>query len=426
MTGLRLAGRHDAIDAVVRVPGSKSVANRALVCAALVPGGGISTVEGVPDGDDCEAMMDALRICGAVDGPRIHGGCVPGEATRFDARLAGTTSRFLTAVGALSTGGVVIDGDAPLRRRPMADLHEALRSLGATVESTEGPVGSLPVRVSSSGLHGGTVGVRGDVSSQFVSALMLLGPCLEGGLVLRIEGELVSRPYVEMTARVMTEFGAVVHVDDALISVAGGSYSARTYSVEPDFSSAAFPLLSLAHGHGTVRVPSLATARLQGDSVVLELLDRMGISVRVDGSDIVAHRPHGAPVRGVDVDLRDASDLVPALAVAACAASGTTRISGIGFIRGKESDRIADLVEGLRMLGAHAEAHGDGISVTGGRLGPHGMLRTHHDHRLAMAFSMAAAGGHTVELDDGDVVSKSWPGYFEDMHDVLGPFSERN
>jgi 3-phosphoshikimate 1-carboxyvinyltransferase len=259
------------------------------------------------------------------------------------------------------------------------------------------------------------------VSSQFVSALMLLGPCLEGGLNLHLEGELVSRPYVEMTARVMSDFGAVVTVDDAHISVPAGAYRPTRYTVEPDFSSAAFPLLSLAHGHGTVRVPSLASARLQGDSVVLELLGRMGISVREDGGDIVAHRPYGGPVRGVDVDLRDASDLVPALAVAACAASGVTRITGIGFIRGKESDRIADLVEGLRMLGAQATAHDDGISVTGGRVRSTGTLRTHHDHRLAMAFSMVAAGGHTVLLDDGDVVSKSWPGYFEAMKDVLGP-----
>lgn len=423
MTGLVLHGRTGAIDATVAVPGSKSVANRALVCAALVPEGGISSVEGVPDGDDCEAMLDALRLCGALDGSDIHGGRVPGAAARFDARLAGTTSRFLTAVGTLSRDGVVIDGGASLRRRPMSDLHDALRSLGATVESTEGPTGTLPVRVSSSGLRGGTIKIRGDVSSQFLSALMLVGPCIRGGLELVVEGELVSRPYVEMTARVMSEFGASVAVAAGSITVADVPYRASRYRVEPDFSSAAFPLMALAHGHGTVRVPGLASARLQGDSAVLDLLSRMGVNVREEAGDIVAHRPVGSRVTGVDVDLRDASDLVPALAVAATAAVGTTRIRGVGFIRGKESDRISDLVEGLSMLGAEAVAHDDGLSVTGGSLRPSGVLRTHHDHRLAMAFALPAAGGHTVTLDDGDVVTKSWPGYFTVMEDVLGRWS---
>lgn len=420
MTRVVVRGSVGPVDAVVRVPGSKSVANRALLCAALADAGR-SVITNVPGGDDCEAMLDALRSAGCVapDGA-VLGGIFPGSPVGFSAGIAGTTSRFLTAAAALSREGIVIDGGEPLRRRPMADLHGALRALGAHVEDLGQP-GHLPVRVARGALSGGSVRVRGDVSSQFVSALMLVGPRVDGGLVISVEGELVSRPYVEMTASVMRSFGATVAVDDSGISVAQGAYAACAYRVEPDFSSAAFPVMAMAFTEGSVTVRDLRMARMQGDSFILEIARAMGLEVDVLGDDIRVTRRPGSELRPVDIDLRDASDLVPAVVTACTAIRGTSMLRGIGFIRTKESDRLGDLAAELNAAGARVIEHDDALEVRGGQLptAPHEFC-THHDHRLAMAFAMVAAGGGTAAIDDDSVVSKSWPGYFSDMSGLLG------
>ncbi|MFM1789849.1 MAG: 3-phosphoshikimate 1-carboxyvinyltransferase [Actinomycetota bacterium] len=418
----RVSGAAGPIDAVVSVPGSKSVANRALMCAALVADSGASHVRNVPGGDDCVAMANALVMCGAMRGDTITGGIFPGAAERLDAGIAGTTSRFLTAAAALSNRGIVIDGGEPLRRRPMADLHDALRRLGATVEQVDGSLpGHLPVVVKGGHLGSGAVSVRGDVSSQFVSALMLLAPRLPDGLVIEVIGDLVSRPYVEMTASVMADFGASVSVSRGQIIVKPGRYVATDYLVEPDYSSAAFPLMALAFSPGTVKVPGLRSARLQGDSYVLDIARQMGLEVSIDGDDVVVRRGSGAQLRAVNVNLADASDLVPAVAVACTAISGRSTITGVGFIRAKESDRLGDLAAELNSVGSSVTVEDDGLSIHGGTpLRPVRPLATHHDHRLAMAFALMALGGQDVDIIDADVVSKSWPSYFADMSCVLG------
>ncbi|MFM7263189.1 MAG: 3-phosphoshikimate 1-carboxyvinyltransferase [Acidimicrobiales bacterium] len=421
MTTLHLPGRRGPVDAIVSVPGSKSVANRALVCAALAPEGN-SHVSNVPGGDDCAAMLAALDGSGCLlsDGA-VRGGVFPGGATVFDAGLAGTTSRFLLAAAALSGDGIVVDGGEPLRHRPMSDLLDALRTLGVRVEEMAEP-GHLPVRVSSGPrIAGGEARVRGDVSSQFISALMLVAPRFASGLTIAVDGELVSAPYVEMTAEVMRSFGAEVHVADRTISVAGGGYRCTDYVVEPDFSSAAFPLMALAFTDGRVRVRNLGLARLQGDSRVLEVARAMGLSVTEHGDDIVVERLPGTHLSPVNLDLRDASDLVPAVAVACAAIAGRSTISGVGFIRNKESNRITDLVACLAGIGVEATETDDGLKVTGGSaISCRAAVQTHHDHRLAMAFALPAAGAVPVTIDDPGVVSKSWPSYFADMAGVLG------
>ena len=417
------------LDAVVHVPGSKSVANRALVCAALAPPGSVSTLENVPGGDDCAAMVAALLLCGAWEDGAVKGGVFPGSAGRFDAGLAGTTSRFLTAAACLSPSGVTIDGGAPLRRRPMADLHDALVRLGAEVSPVEGArAGHLPVRVTRGALRGGTVQVRGDVSSQFVSALMLLAPRLDGGLHIDIDGPLVSRPYVEMTARVMSSFGADVTLGEDSIDVADSPYHPARYVVEPDFSSAAFPVMALAFREGRVVLPGLARATLQGDSLVLEIATAMGMTVRTEGQDVIVSRVQGSVLRAVSFDLSDASDLVPAVAVACTNIAGTSSISGVGFIRGKESDRLGDLADELGKAGCSVAVEEDGLSIAGVEGGPpcDRPLATHHDHRLAMAFALLALGRGGCTVDDPGVVSKSWPDYFSDMSGVLGAVSGLN
>ena len=422
MTVVRLSGPRGAVDAVVPVPGSKSVANRALMCAGLVAEAGESHVRGVPGGDDCAAMVDALMRCGAIRGDSVLGGTFPRGAEAFDAGIAGTTSRFLTAAASLSVSGITIDGGEPLRRRPMADLHTALRDLGAHVEPVDGAApGHLPVRVSGGDLPGGSVSVRGDVSSQFISALMLVAPRMRDGLVIEVVGDLISRPYVEMTAEVMRRFGADVSVSDRAIRVSPVAYRPTDYQVEPDFSSAAFPVMALAFVTGRVVVPGLGTALLQGDSYVLDVARMMGLVVSSEGDNIVASRSAGTVLSPVNVNLSDASDLVPAVAVACTAIPGRSTITGVGFIRAKESDRLGDLAAEMNSAGASVRVDEDGLTIDGGTaLRPVRPFATHHDHRLAMAFSLPAACGQHIEIADAEVVSKSWPTFFADMSGVLG------
>ncbi len=423
---LQISGRTGPIEAVVDVPSSKSVANRMLVCALLAEGE--STIAGLPDGDDVTALLQALtassRCTVAGDTVVVTGGSARGPLLPdvVDCRLAGTTSRFLTAVAALSDRPVTIDGGMRLRERPMADLHDALVALGATVEPL-GSVGHLPVRVSRGSLAGGSVAVRGDASSQFLSALMLVGPSIPGGLTIDVLGELVSRPYVEMTAAVMAMFGIAVELGDGTVRVPPGAYVPAVVAVEPDHSSAAFPIAAVLVSGGSVTIPRLGKARLQGDEEMLEIAASMGARVERD-DDVtvtVAVGADGRPsTKGIDVNMASCSDLVPAVAVAALFAGGTTRITGVGFIRNKESDRLGDLAEEIRRGGGQVTVDADGLSIEPSRLGA-ATYATHDDHRLAMALSLVSLSGVDVNLDDAAVVTKSWPDYFGAMGNVLGP-----
>lgn len=411
------------IDAVVRVPGSKSVANRALVCAMLADGS--SMVSGLPDGDDVAAVLDVLDEARSLhrissDTVVVNGSSEPRLPGIIDARLAGTSSRFLTAVAALVEGTTVVDGGEPLRTRPMQDLHLALAALGARIEPL-GDEGCLPVAVSKADMSGGEVAVRGDVSSQFISALMLIGPVLEGGLRITVEGPLVSRSYVEMTARVMRSFGARVDVSPDSMEIRGSGYVATDYVVEPDHSSAAFPLCALLLREGRIRIPDLVRSARQGDAALLDILRRAGVRVVEDGDDIVATREAG-PLRGVgSIDMSDCSDLVPAVAVGLAVCGGDSVIDGVGFIRRKESNRIDDLVRQLVACGGSARALEDGIAIKGVDTLVQADVETLHDHRIAMAFALVALSAGAVSIDDESVVTKSWPSYFPDMSDILGP-----
>jgi 3-phosphoshikimate 1-carboxyvinyltransferase len=419
------------LDCEVPVPGSKSIANRALVCAALA--GNDTTVFGVPDGDDAQALIESLRRLGVtISDEGVANG---GETLRFvtaldldasdtvllDARLAGTTSRFLTALCALRDGTAVIDGLEALRRRPMADLHDALRGLGAHVLPMEFP-GHLPVEVSKSGVRGGEVEIDGSVSSQFTTALLLIAPYLRGGLRVVVTGSRVSDSYLLMTARVMAQFGADVVVTETRrgleIGVGEGAYVPCAYRVEADASSASYPLAMAAVCGGAVTVPGLNADSLQGDVGFARILEQMGCDVEW-GSDSVTVRRHlERPLRGIDIDLVDMSDLVPSVAVVALFAGETTRIRGVGFIRHKESDRLGDLAAELEKCGARIAVMDDGLVIDPAPM--HGArLDTHHDHRLAMAFAVLGARVPGVEIEDPNVVTKSWPGYWAIRESML-------
>lgn len=418
----RRVRRSGPVDAVVPVPGSKSIANRALVCAALASGR--SELTNVPDGDDSEAMMSCLRELGLrveLAGDRVSidgiGTGWSAEPRRLHAALAGTTSRFVTGMAALGSGPITIDGDPPLRRRPFGPLLEALVELGVTV-TPHRAAGHLPVTVTGPPTSG-DVAMRGDVSSQYVTALMLIGPLLPGGLRLTLTTPLVSRPYVELTEAVMAWFGvgsASVAADH--VTVGPGEYRAAEVAVEPDASSASYPLAVAAVAGGTITVPGLGSGALQGDARFADLLAEMGCGVvRGDGGVTVTG---GGALRGIDVDMADISDLVPTVAVVAACAATPSRIRGVGFIRAKESDRLGDLTRELQAAGVDIDETADGLLIrpSGHRLRA-ARLGTHHDHRLAMAFAVLGAVVGGIEVEDPGVVSKSWPGFW-DAFEALG------
>ena len=422
MTTVVLRPNDGPIDAVVPVPGSKSIANRALVCAMLSKEA--SRISGVPTGDDARVVLDVIRDSGRSI-TNLGNEVIIGETSTLqfpgivDAVLAGTSSRFLTAVAALFDTTSIIDGAEVLRSRPMADLHEALGSLGAEV-SHLGEVGHLPVSISRGSLSGGDIHIAGNVSSQFISALMLIGPMLDEGLVVHVDGPLVSRSYVEMTAQVMKSFGASVTLDDSTITVSSGPYSGQDYEIEPDYSSAAFPLVAVTVREGRVVIPGLATATLQGDSEILPILEAMGLTRVVVGSDVSVSRTKSQAVLPLVMDMSDCSDLVPAVAVACCMASGESVLSGIGFIRNKESDRLGDLAKELNRAGGNVIVEPDGLRISGPCTWNSVVFDSHHDHRMAMALSLLSLCVAGVEVDSPEVVTKSWPSFFVDMAPILG------
>lgn len=419
------------LDAVVRLPGSKSLTNRALVCAALARGH--SVLEGVLLADDTEAMLDGLRRLGipiTVDTAASRatvegcGGALPSRAAgaRLDARLSGTTSRFLLPVLGLGPGPIRLDGAPPLRARPMEDGIAALRALGAEVRE-EGEPGHLPVVVRggvSPAEPGAAVGgtpvelvVKGDASSQFLSGLLMVAPALPTGLRVRVGGRLVSRPYVDMTAAVMRAFGAAATTGtsdgERTWVVAPGGYTAATYPVEPDASAASYFFAAAAICGGRVTVDGLGKDSLQGDLAFVDLLERMGC--RVERGATATTVEGTGPLAGIDADLADLSDTAPTLAAVAVFARSPTRLRGIGFIRAKETDRVGNVVRELRRCGIEAEEEDDGLLVRPGTPHP-ARVETYRDHRMAMSFALLGLRSPGIEIADPGCVAKTFPGYW--------------
>jgi 3-phosphoshikimate 1-carboxyvinyltransferase len=412
-----VAVKSGALDAVATVPGSKSIAHRALVCAALARGD--STITGLPDGDDTQAMLQGLNMLGAafsLDGADAHVErsidleCT--DAITVDANLAGTTARFLTAIGALRRGPVTVTGNASLRSRPMKDLHLALEQLGAGV-SWQDDKYCLPVTVQRGESYSHSVQVAADTSSQFVTSLMLIAPIFPDGLTIELTGEVISLPYIAMSASVMTSFGAHVRIaDNRIIVIDGGGYVGCQFAVEPDASSASYPFAAAAVVGGRVRVNGMRSNMLQGDSRFVDVLRQMGCQISEDQAGITVGRDPNRPLQGVDIDMSEISDLVPTLAIVAMFAKTPTRIRNVGFIRNKESDRIGDLACEMRGLGANVLEHEDGLEISPQALHG-GSCDTHHDHRIAMAFGVAGLKLPGVIIHQANVVSKSWPQFWE-------------
>jgi 3-phosphoshikimate 1-carboxyvinyltransferase len=419
-------------DATIVVPGSKSITNRALVCAALASGATI--LRGPGRSDDTEAMVDCIERLGAdvrwdaETGDLLVVGTAgvlrPGPM-ELETRLAGTTSRFVTALAALGQGRYRVDGQPALRARPMGGLHDALVALGTGI-TPEGEWGHLPVVVEASGLAGGRVAMAGDVSSQFVTALMLVAPAAAAGMEIELTTALVSRPYVAITAAVMAAFGVPdVEVRERLVRVAPARYRRADYTVEPDASSATYLWAAAAITGGRVSVPGFGPAPLQGDVAFVDLLTRMGAVAERSAAGITVTGT--GQLHGLDVDMADCSDTVPSLAAVAAFADSPTRIRGVGFIRAKETDRIGSLVAELRRCGVDAEDKSDGLVIRPRPDAVHGArVRTYDDHRMAMALALLGLRVPGIEIDEPDVVVKSFPGYWSALGGLASPANVRD
>ncbi len=411
-------------DAEITVPGGRSVTNRALIAAALAPG--TSVLEDAGLSDDTEAMVDCLVALGAGmevdhDAARITvtgvAGAPRGPARLF-ARLSGTTARFVTPVAALAGAPVHVDAAPPMRARPMADLLDALGHLGVEI-TEEGEPGHLPVTVTGPPT-GQEVAVSGTTSSQFLSGLLLAGGARTQGLVVRRDTErLVSAPYVDMTRAVMAAFGvAVADGPDGSLVVPGGGYRAATYAVEPDAASAGYFLAAATMTGGRVRVPGLPSTALQADAALVDVLASMGATVRRDTAGTELTGPVPGPdgrvhLRGGTFDLTAFSDMAPTVAVLAALADDPVEVTGVGFIRRKETDRIAAPVAELRRAGVDASETDDGFVVRPAGSAPHGAtIETYDDHRMAMSFALLGLVVPGIEIRDPGCVAKTFPRYF--------------
>jgi 3-phosphoshikimate 1-carboxyvinyltransferase len=409
------------IDAVVVPPGSKSITNRALLAAALATG--TSTLRGVLFADDTEAMIDCVRSLGAVvslteNATTISvsgiGGDLSGCSSTFFARQSGTTARFLASVLALGDTPLRLDADDAMRRRPMNDVFAAIERLGVKV-SFDQVAGHLPAVVQGPIQGSGempVITIDASVSSQFTSGLLLAAPCMPEGLKIHIDGDVVSRPYLDMTITVMASFGVdVEQPDDRTFVVPTGGYLARDYEVEPDASAASYFFAAAAICGGTVRVDGLGSHSMQGDIRFVDVLADMGAKVVVDESSITVT---GVALHGVSADFSQISDTAQTAAAVAVFAEGPTTISGIGFIRKKETNRVAAVVSELRRLGVDATEDEDGFTVIPGPVHP-ATIETYDDHRMAMSMALIGYVISGVAISDPNCVRKTFPTYFEEM-----------
>jgi 3-phosphoshikimate 1-carboxyvinyltransferase len=408
----------------IRPPGSKSITNRALVCAAFADG--VSTLRGALDSEDTRVMIESLARLGIEvksrdDGQILEIAGASGQIPALEAELfcanSGTTIRFLTALATLGHGSFRLDGVERMRERPIGDLIDALAQLGAHVAS-ENDDRCPPVIVHANGLRGGVANVRGDISSQFLSGVLMAAPAAASPVELIIDGTLVSQPYAEMTCEVMRAFGVHVEVDSILsrFAIAPQEYCAREYSIEPDASAASYFWAAAAITGGEVTVEGLSESSLQGDVKFVDCLARMGCEVLRSANSITVI---GRPLRGIDVDMNAISDTVQTLAVVALFANSPTTIRNVAHIRHKETDRLAAVGTELRKLGAAVAERADGLLITP-RDHREAAIDTYRDHRMAMSFALAGLQMPGVRINDPCCVEKTYPRYFNDLGELVG------
>jgi 3-phosphoshikimate 1-carboxyvinyltransferase len=426
----------------VRLPGSKSMSNRALLLAALAEGD--TRLEGLLEADDTRVMIAALRSLGVTiaqdaDATRVSGcgGRFPVRSAQLHLGNAGTAMRSLAAALAFAGGSYTLDGVARMRERPIGDLVDALNAMGARI-AYRGAPGFPPLQIEaavppSAGPAAGpapVVRVRGNVSSQFLSGLLMAGPgqAPSQGLDIAVDGELISAPYVAMTVNMMRAFGAKVEGGAGRYHVWPGRYrSPGHYAIEGDASGASYFLALGAIAGGPVRVRGVGRDSLQGDLAFTRVLAAMGARVELGADWIEVQGPGAGPagekgaLRAVVTDATAIPDAAMTVAVLALFAAGTTRINGIGSWRVKETDRIAAMAAEIAKLGAAVQSGPDWIAVTAPARAHEAWIDTYDDHRMAMCLALAAARGVPVHIRDPQCVSKTFPGFFDELQRLRAP-----
>ncbi len=415
-----------AFDVDLVVPGSKSLTNRALLVAALAEGE--SLLEGALVAEDAAVMRAALERLGAKvascgTSPGGEDLAVTGVAGRWsaagaelDVRLSGTAVRFLSAAVCLGRGRFRLDGTERMRERPIEDQLVALRSLGADARSERGN-GCPPVLVQADGLPGGSAVVAGDRSSQFLSGLLLAAPYARTPVTLEVSGVLQSKPFVDLTVALMERFGARVERDGyRRFQVPTGGYHGRRFRIEGDAMAAGYFWAAAALSGGRATTRGLGRASRQGDLALLDVLERMGCTVRRDTSTIRVEGPVGARLDGGRFDLNACPDQAQTLAVLALGAAACVHIDNVWNLRIKETDRLRALTIELRRLGAEVEERHDGLSVWPLEGPPNpGVVATYGDHRMAMAFALLGVRWPGMVIDDPACVAKTYPGFWDDL-----------
>ena len=400
---------------VVEVPGSKSITNRALFLAAA--SAGTTTLRRPLDSDDTAGFAEGLAALGyrltrepsawTVEGrPQ---GPATAEASVF-CRDGATTSRFLPALVAAGHGVFHFDASAQMRRRPVGPLTRALRELGVDLRH-EAEEGHHPLTVHADGIKGGHIALDAGLSSQFLTALLLVGPLTAEGLAITVT-DLVSAPYVEITTAMMRRFGVSVRREGDTYHVPAGTYEATDYLVEPDASTASYFLAAAAVTGRSVTVPGLGREALQGDVRFADVLAAMGAEVRMDADELTVTGPADGRLGAITVDMRDISDTMPTLAAIAPFAAGPVRIENVYNTRVKECDRLDACAENLRALGVEVELGRDWIEIRPGRPAP-ARIACRGDHRIAMAFSVTGLRTPGITLDDPGCVKKTFPGFHQ-------------
>ena len=414
----------------VRLPGSKSISNRVLLLAALAHGD--TVVRELLEADDTAYMLAALETLG-VACELLHGrdyriggigGIFPVKSADLFLGNAGTALRPLTAVLAVCRGRYRLSGAPRMHERPIRDLVDALRGLGADIAYL-GKEGFPPIEIRPAAVkQGAAARVRGDVSSQYVSALLMALP-LAGGGTLAIEGDLVSKPYVEMTLNLMRRFGAsATRTGWSSFAVPAARFrSPQEIYVEGDASSASYFLaagaISGLSGGGPVRVEGIGRSSIQGEARFTEVLERMGASVRLGDNWIEAGGSGASKLKALDADLNHIPDAAMTAAMLALFADGPSTLRNIGNWRVKESDRLAAMATELRKLGATVEEGADFLRVTPPAKFRPATIDTYDDHRIAMCFSLAALGGVPVRINDPGCVRKTFPEYFNEFSRII-------
>lgn len=413
------------IDVTLEVPGSKSLTQRALIAAVLAEG--TSQLHSPLQSEDTEYSSSALEQMGAViergETWTIQG--ISGALSASEAPIYlgnnGTATRFLTSVAALGHTPYTIDGDKRMCERPIAPLVSALTGWGVDIESVHG-TGCPPLKINANGLDGGTTILPEGKSSQYLSSLLLVAPYAKSPATLKVEGEIMSRPYVAMTLAVMADFGIFVDctADYSSFSIPQGCYKGCEYRVEGDASSASYFWAAAAITGGRVSVSNVPVPSLQGDSMLVPLLGRMGCDISKKGDGLCLQGPE--KLSGITIDMGDMPDIVPTLAVVAAFAEGTTVINNIAHLRIKECDRLSAIVAELGKLGVKIDEHEGSMVIhgEGGRGLVGAEIETYDDHRMAMSMAVAGLRVPGVKITGEGCVAKSFPDFWQRFSQLKG------